>query len=162
MSAMSERTELPVRVERCETCRFWDQCDEVRGQCRRMPPIPNLAYAVLYAKDADNIDHACERTMIDTYGLWPDTDNTDWCGEWQAATSITYRKCKVCDAQMKIGAGNRIEGSEFCSAACRQKDHRNRVKQAKVMIAQGRTVDDVAAMMNTTAEIVRNWLTKAK
>jgi len=67
--AMHERT--------CATCRYWRTAgrgDMVRpelgagwGQCRRMPP------ALPVVRD--------DKLLL--VGLWPHTEEGDWCGEWQ-------------------------------------------------------------------------------
>lgn len=56
----------------CATCRFWrrrrvaDEHDSW-GQCRRMPPtLPELTDDKLVVA-----------------GVWPFTEEQDWCGEWQ-------------------------------------------------------------------------------
>jgi hypothetical protein len=52
---------------RCENCRFWKAMGKDgavnRGFCRRYPPI--------------SISHE------DQEGVWPDTFEYHWCGEWQ-------------------------------------------------------------------------------
>jgi hypothetical protein len=57
----------------CGTCMFW-RPDRVAlqsagwGQCRRMPPaMPPV--------EDDKLVHV---------GVWPHTDERDWCGEWRA------------------------------------------------------------------------------
>jgi len=61
----------------CGSCRFWrrDRTSEDGfgggrrpwGQCRRMPPaLPEIG--------EDKLVHI---------GVWPHTDERDWCGEWQ-------------------------------------------------------------------------------
>ena len=58
----------------CGTCRFWkphagSKESQGWGQCKRMPPaLPEI-------KD--------EKLVL--AGIWPSTDERDWCGEWQAA-----------------------------------------------------------------------------
>jgi len=54
---------------KCDSCVFWcrNDKDSVLGECRKNPP------AVVIYPDAD-------------YGtLWPETLETDWCGEHQHA-----------------------------------------------------------------------------
>ncbi len=60
----------------CGTCRFWKPAagsKESRGwgQCKRMPP------ALPEVKD--------EKLVL--AGIWPSTDERDWCGEWQSTES---------------------------------------------------------------------------
>lgn len=62
----------------CGTCRFWrtsGRGEGVRpdgdtgwGQCRRMPP------ALPVVRD--------DKLLL--VGLWPHTEEGDWCGEWRA------------------------------------------------------------------------------
>ena len=89
---MSERTELPMREERCETCRFWDnESKQMRisehggesGACRRLPPVVSGLYCEslqLHAagRSRDEIEphHAID-------GVFPHTSKDDWCGEWK-------------------------------------------------------------------------------
>lgn len=58
----------------CGTCRFWkphagSKESQGWGQCKRAPP------ALPEVKD--------EKLVL--AGIWPSTDERDWCGEWQAA-----------------------------------------------------------------------------
>jgi hypothetical protein len=56
----------------CGSCRFWKPLAGSKeasgwGQCKRMPPaLPEI-------KD--------EKLVL--AGIWPSTDERDWCGEWQ-------------------------------------------------------------------------------
>lgn len=76
---MSDKVELPVVEERCETCRYWNhdgrepQHGDTQGDCRRYPPV------IVPTFDID--------TTGEVSSAWcyhPVTDNGDWCGEWQA------------------------------------------------------------------------------
>ena len=59
------------------------------------------------------------------------------------------------------GTGSRID-REFCSNACKLRDHRAKVKRAKELSARGKTVAQIAKELKTTTESVRRWLTKTK
>ena len=50
--------------QRCGTCKFW-----YLRNCRRHPPVC-LPIG----------ERAYERVTTE----WPETDDADWCGEWQA------------------------------------------------------------------------------
>jgi hypothetical protein len=58
----------------CGSCRFWkphagSKESQGWGQCKRMPPaLPEI-------KD--------EKLVL--AGIWPSTDERDWCGEYEAA-----------------------------------------------------------------------------
>lgn len=62
----------------CSSCRFW-RLDRRSGrgagwgQCRRMPPaLPPIR--------ADKLK---------LVGIWPETQDRDWCGEWQPLDMTT-------------------------------------------------------------------------
>ena len=75
---MSERT------ERCDNCRFWDgwidgnEDDGYLGHCRRYPPTfaPQKCIEDYFGNSVDVSEPLC-------LGLWPLTDESWWCGEWQ-------------------------------------------------------------------------------
>ena len=57
---------MAARIERCETCRFWcdpEQLSDHWQECHRYPPTSR--------SDGEVRDH------------WPVTWESDWCGEWQ-------------------------------------------------------------------------------
>jgi hypothetical protein len=56
----------------CKECRFWDDSVST-GKCRRFPPVAYKA-----------------RAVGSTYGLWPTTNEDDWCGD---GASMTYSVC---------------------------------------------------------------------
>ncbi len=68
---------------RCDTCRWWERtvfgdthlsC----GTCRRRSPR---------FRSQDESDD----------GHWPDTNDSDWCGEWQATETATVLDLRVMD-----------------------------------------------------------------
>jgi hypothetical protein len=88
-----------------------------------------------------------------------------WLQYTRAVTGeVEYLRCKVCSGWMVVGSvGDGVRADrEFCSGACKQRDHRNRVREANRLKARGRNVRQIAAELNTTVEIVKNWLTKGK
>ena len=74
MSVMEEPTQISSRPQACGTCRFWKRAaggdlQAGWGQCRRhRPTVPEV--------NDDKLVHV---------GVWPHTDVTDWCGEWEEA-----------------------------------------------------------------------------
>jgi hypothetical protein len=59
-----------MRLDRCETCKFWQPDEEINaaaGDCRRHPPRA----------------HVSERTVFGVEVTWPTTNFDDWCGQWQ-------------------------------------------------------------------------------
>ena len=80
------------------------------------------------------------------------------------AGEVGYRPCKVCSRWLTISTdkfGFRTD-REFCSAACRQKDHRRKVREARELEAAGRSVQQIAKHFQTEIGTINNWLTKEK
>jgi hypothetical protein len=61
-----------VALDSCGACRFWRREGSRRagwGQCRRLPPaLP-----------------AVRTDKLKLVGVWPVTEERDWCGEWRSA-----------------------------------------------------------------------------
>jgi hypothetical protein len=81
-----------------------------------------------------------------------------------ADAGVQFRPCKVCGSRMMIStkAGQRRLDSQLCSSACRQKDYRRRVSEAKSMKAAGKTVRQIAKHFGTDNDTIKYWLTKEK
>lgn len=87
---------------------------------------------------------------------------------WQFARLITgrteHRACRVCGRLMEVSTdphgvrSNRV----FCSGACKVRDHRAKVREAKRLRDAGRTVAQIAKHFDTTAEAIERWLVKRK
>lgn len=80
----------------CRNCRFFK-----RGSCRRYAPQPynfiiyhalelirDIAWSL---REQSNIEEASssdvtgtDATEASSYAIWPDVDEMDWCGEWEA------------------------------------------------------------------------------
>ncbi len=72
---MRDTPMIPGSGETCATCSFWrrDRRGDsgAWGQCRRLPPtLPEI--------EPDKLVHV---------GVWPHTEERDWCGEWRAVTA---------------------------------------------------------------------------
>jgi hypothetical protein len=87
---------------------------------------------------------------------------------WQVARWLSghasSRPCKVCGRPIELsrdGEGFRMD-REFCSAACKAKDYRARVRLAKELRAAGKTVRQIAKELGTEVETAEGWLTKKK
>jgi hypothetical protein len=86
---------------------------------------------------------------------------------WQFARAVAgeiqFRKCKVCGELIEIAVGGAGGGhrshTEFCSGKCRQKDHRNKMKQAHEMKARGKTDREIARYFKTRIDSIKRWLT---
>jgi hypothetical protein len=88
------------------------------------------------------------------------------CAWWQLARAfvgeIDYKFCKVCCQPFEVSKEGYQRNREFCSAACKQKDHREKVKQAKTMMLAGLSRSTISRELGITREILNNWLTKNK
>jgi hypothetical protein len=76
------------------------------------------------------------------------------------AGEVHYRPCKVCGRWLTISSdeyGYRTNRA-FCSAACRQKDQRGKVKEARRLRSEGKSARQIAKHFNTTTDTIRNWL----
>jgi hypothetical protein len=87
---------------------------------------------------------------------------------WQFARVIAgeakYRECPICHEPMEISSGSNGKNANvvFCSSACRQENHRAKVKAARALKAEGKTVRQIAKHFDTTPDTIQNWLTKEK
>jgi hypothetical protein len=82
----------------------------------------------------------------------------------QVTGQASHRPCKVCGKWLTLSKddyGFRSD-REFCSAACRQKDYRAKIKEARRLKAEGQTVRQIAKHFGTTTDTINNWLTKEK
>jgi hypothetical protein len=82
----------------------------------------------------------------------------------QIAGEVKNRQCKVCSTWFTISTeqGGAQPHREFCSAACRQRDHRRKVAEAREMKAAGKTLRQIATNFETKTETITNWLNKEK
>lgn len=62
-------------TDNCGNCRFWVLIDET-GDCRRRAPTITMS-AVYPSQNRDSRD-----ALI---AYWPNTDETEWCGDHEAA-----------------------------------------------------------------------------
>ena len=60
----------------CKDCKFWFADT---GTCHRFPPIPSI-YSPTYRYEGSNIYLI---DIIYTQHLWPNTNHSDYCGEFQ-------------------------------------------------------------------------------
>jgi hypothetical protein len=87
---------------------------------------------------------------------------------WQLARLVVgeaaLRQCKVCGRPMEISTGphGARTNREFCTDACKLKDHRRKVREAKQMKAEGRTVQQIAKHFDTELATIKHWLIKRK
>jgi hypothetical protein len=86
---------------------------------------------------------------------------------WQLARLLagetSYSKCEVCGRYIERGPRDggtspRMSNVMYCSAACRQRAHRSRIRHAKEMSASGTSVEAIAAYFTTDVPTVHRWL----
>lgn len=71
---------------KCKDCVFWDIGDmfsDTSHQCRRYPPV--MAFCQIEAKE--NIEGNGGE------GVWPSTDENDWCGEFKHTDRVDPKNC---------------------------------------------------------------------
>lgn len=86
---------------------------------------------------------------------------------WQFARVVSgeasYTRCKTCGKLIELSRGDGFRSDrEFCSNACKAKDHREKVKQVKALRAKGWNVRRIAKEFDTEPETVKKWLEKKK
>jgi hypothetical protein len=91
------------------------------------------------------------------------------CIWWQFARTFTgeiaYKFCKICGSPIevsKLAEGGHYSNREFCSGSCRQKDHRNKVSEARRLADSGKKPAAIAKAMGIELETIERWLTKRK
>jgi hypothetical protein len=82
---------------------------------------------------------------------------------------FSQRKCRICGGVMDVATGRGSQGlgrrrvdSEICSRACKSRDHRARVREAKLLRGDGMSAAKIAKRLGTKTESVERWLVKAK
>lgn len=88
------------------------------------------------------------------------------CIWWQFARAFTgevvFAECRVCRRPLERGPGAFMSTREFCSPACKQKDHRQRVRRANELKAGEMSVKQIAKELGTEPAVINRWLTKRK
>jgi hypothetical protein len=72
-----------------------------------------------------------------------------------------HRQCTVCATWFELVPQDKGR-KEFCSAACKVKDYRNRKQQAVELRTEGRTPTQIASAIQTPIETVKGWLKSTK
>ncbi len=67
-------------------------------------------------------------------------------------------KCKHCG---NTGVAL-TSAARFCNQACKQGDHRRKVREAKMLQSAGMNAAQIAKNMNITLKAIENWLSKKK
>ena len=80
------------------------------------------------------------------------------------AGNVSYKPCKVCGDILTISPeqGGFRDDREFCTAACRQRDHRRKVREAKELRVKGKSVREIAKHFDTSIETIKRWLNKER
>jgi hypothetical protein len=70
-----------------------------------------------------------------------------------------YRRCAVCTTWFELIPPETRITRQTCSDACRQRQYRQRQKQARGLRAAGKTVREIAKELGAETHIIKNWLT---
>jgi hypothetical protein len=73
-----------------------------------------------------------------------------------------FGECAVCHKSIEYGPDASFRTRVFCSDACKQKQHRQRVNEAKELRAQKWSVKRIAMHFDTTTDTIKKWLNKKK
>lgn len=66
---------------KCADCQFWERWGTERGGCHRMPPITGFR-----VEGAQNQYQSVQVTITTSHNpIWPNTNQSDWCGEFSPA-----------------------------------------------------------------------------
>ena len=71
-----------------------------------------------------------------------------------------YNRCQVCRKWFEIAPETNRRHRQFCSETHRNKAYRYRQRKAKQLHAQGKTVQEIAAELNSDEAAVQNWVKK--
>jgi hypothetical protein len=149
----------------------------MKGLDRELASAPQGVIAVALRWVQEEIDghlrketHAClnwdVRHNRAVMGLTPGTlSGALWLQFAQVVTGqASHRPCKACGKWLTLSNDDYGFRSDrvFCSAACRQKDYRAKIREARRLRAEGQTVRQIAKRFDTTTETIQNWLTKEK
>lgn len=73
--------------------------------------------------------------------------------------------CRMCHKNMatkRLSSKGSNINKRFCTAACKQKDHRQKVSIAKAAWKRGVSIREIARHCNTDTKKIKNWLRKDK
>ena len=77
-------------IMKCKDCKFWDDSKgdtyNDAGYCRR--ESPKLTWSMVALPNTQFMADAIANEF-ETAAIWPETDPTDWCGEFQQKTKVT-------------------------------------------------------------------------
>lgn len=81
---------------------------------------------------------------------------------WQFARMFTgetrFTECLACQKPIEHGPDGSFITRRFCNDACRQRHHRERVKQAKELKAKDWSLKEIAKELGTDTKTIKNWL----
>jgi hypothetical protein len=74
------------------------------------------------------------------------------------APRTKYQRCASCRRWFEVAPGVSRSDRLTCSAACRQRGHRERVRRARELHAQGKRPQQIANLLGSEIEAVRHWI----
>lgn len=69
-----------------------------------------------------------------------------------------YRRCEVCNKPFEVSPEANRSDRRTCSNACRFKAYRNRIKKAREMRADGRTLRKIAKELGSDMKTIKGWV----
>ena len=75
---------------------------------------------------------------------------------------LHYRRCAVCNSWFELAPGRGRADKLVCSNACRTRAYRQRQEDAVRLHREGRSIEQIAAELQTETDAVRGWIDKAR
>lgn len=77
-----------------------------------------------------------------------------------AVGDVNFRQCETCEKWFEVAVGTNRPDRLFCSQGCRFKAYRRRQKQACELHAAGKSIEAIAAELQSDPKTVQGWLSK--
>lgn len=71
-----------------------------------------------------------------------------------------YRRCEECRSWFEVSPEGARTTRVYCSTACRVRAYRRRIAQAKQMFEEGKSIGEIARLLDSDEETVRGWVGK--
>jgi hypothetical protein len=78
------------------------------------------------------------------------------------AHPVQHRRCKTCNRWFVISDDGRKADQVFCQDSCKSKDYRLRQARARELAGEGKSVKQIAEVVETDIGTVKKWLGKKK
>jgi hypothetical protein len=73
-----------------------------------------------------------------------------------------FRQCLSCGSWFAVSPETRRVDAVYCKEACRIRAYKERKKEARRLVAAGKTLGQIAKELGTTRKIVEGWVTESR